>query len=548
MTMERHDVSATDSSTTIPEVLFVHVPKRSSYYKPLDEFMFINYIPMGVFGLCDLVNKAGIPSRIKHLGLELILDETFSIVNFLRHSGVKLVAMSLHWHYQAYDVIEVARKIKDAIPEMVIVLGGFTASIFPREILDSFPFVDCIIAGDGEKGIVELARVVCRSGVYASVANGIYRSNGQIVDNGITYLADYTELSHVDYANLSYLDHYLQYRDFFKMPLFWSLNLSIEKNRRKQISGASTTFPLMVGRGCNYNCSFCGGGAKAQKRICTRDKAVFMPVDHVVDTMEQALRFGYESFIVCFDPDPADSSYFVKLFAEVRRRNLSCGMGFESWGIPTRAFIEAFAGTFTKDSSYIALSPETASEEQRKKHKGYFYSNRELFNCMEIIEAHSVPSIVYFTAGLPGATSEIFRQNRLFAQQLRKRFKHLLTISMVPIQLEPPSPMFENPGEFNITSYRTSFTDFYTYHQKPESNPYTDLGYVAHSFGKAAGHPDTFNGIIQQQRCNQFCIIPVKLFGRFYLPWLSRLLCTLLHKGWTRRGFGRAPAVRKTFG
>jgi hypothetical protein len=62
-----------------------------------------------VFGLCDLVNKNGITAKIIHLGLEMIMDKNFSIVEYLRENRVKLVAMSLHWHYQAYDKFRNAR-------------------------------------------------------------------------------------------------------------------------------------------------------------------------------------------------------------------------------------------------------------------------------------------------------------------------------------------------------------------------------------------------------------------------------------------------------
>ena len=37
------------SQSSSIDVLFIHVPKLSNYYKPLDEFMFINFIPMGIF-------------------------------------------------------------------------------------------------------------------------------------------------------------------------------------------------------------------------------------------------------------------------------------------------------------------------------------------------------------------------------------------------------------------------------------------------------------------------------------------------------------------
>ncbi|MBN1760163.1 MAG: radical SAM protein [Chitinispirillaceae bacterium] len=548
MLSERDTVPASGTAGAVPEVLFVHVPKRSGWYKPLDEMMSINYIPMGVFGLCDLVNKNGITAKIRHLGLELILGTGFSVVEYVRTNHIRVVAISLHWHYQAYDVIETARRIKSASPETVIVLGGFTASIFSREILVSYEWVDCIIAGDGERGMVELARVVCRDrGGYDAVANCVFRKNGEIIDNGISSLTDVNALADIDFANLSYLEHYTEYRDYFKLPMLWSINATVKENRRRQVGGAASVFPLMTGRGCNFDCSFCGGGARAQKKICNREKAAFLPVAKVADTIEQAVGFGYESFLVCFDPDPSDSGYYRELFGEIRRRGIRCGMGFESWGLPDDPFIAAFAETFIREKSYIALSPESASEEIRQRNKGYFYTNDELFAVMELTAEFRIPVLIYLTTGLPGEMRKHLEMNRIFARRLRRNYAHLVSVIMVPVQLEPPSPMYETPEEFNITTFRKRFADFYEHHRRTDSNPFTHLGYLSHAYRDINGDTAAFDALVKDERCRNYCSIPVKLFGRWNIPWLSRLLCTMMHRRWLRKGFGRPTMERQTF-
>lgn len=530
------------------DVLFVHVPKFSSYYKPLDEFMFINYIPMGVFALCDLLNKHGIASKIKHLGLEYIQNADFSIVDYVRAHQIPIVAMPLHWHFQAYDVLEVARKIKAAAPETTIILGGFTASRFAHEILTDYACIDHIIAGDGERGLLELVQSLQAGGKdFSGVSNGVYRHDGHLINNGLTYVAGAGDLAGLEFANLDLLDHAEAYRDYFKVPLFWQINLSMEENMRRKISGAVTTFPLMVGRGCNVNCSFCGGGREAQIKMCGRAKAVFMPVNKVVETMEHAIAHGYESFIVSFDPTPTDDRYFLDLFAEVRRRKLVCGMGFESWGLPTPGFIEAFGQTFVKDKSYLAFSPETSSEELRKLNKGFFYTNDELYRAMQLSEEACIPMIIYLTIGLPGETSEHINGNVEFSHNLRKRFKYVLDILTIPVQLEPASPLFEHPERYHAITERHHFRDFYEYHQRPESNPYSYLGYATHTLHEAEGDIQKFHEFILKQRCQKFCIIQFKLFGKFKIPAVSRFICAMSHKRWTRMGFGTIPTVRRTF-
>ncbi len=531
------------------DFLFVHVPKLSSYYKPIDEFMFINYIPMGVFALCDILNKNRISAKIIHLGLEYIKDNDYSIVEFIKENNIKTVGLSLHWHYQAYDVIEVARRIKEASKEINIVLGGITASLFPKEIMKEYECIDFLIAGDGEKGILELAKALKEGNSdFTGISNCVYRKDGRIIDNGISYIADYgDELEDIDYGNLSYLDHHHDYKDFFKLPLFWSLNSSIKENMEKKISGATTTFPLMVGRGCTVNCSFCGGGRDAQLKICKRKKPVFRPVDKVVDTIEQALSYGYESFIICFDPYPNDDRYYIQLFEEIRRRKISCGMGFESWGLPTMRFIKEFGETFIKKISYIALSPETFSEEVRKINKGFFYSNEEMYETIQLMKDEEVPVLIYLTIGLPGETSKDINNNVLFTTNLRKKFKNLLSIIMVPVQLEPGSPLFENPKKHNSVTERKCFRDFYEYHKKPSSNPYSYLGYATHALEETACDINKFNEFILKERCKNFCMVQIKLFGKYYIPGLSKLVCALSHKRWQRNGYGKPLNERRTF-
>lgn len=530
------------------DFLFIHVPKFSSYYKPLDEFMFINYIPMGVFALCDILNKNAIVSKIKHLGLEYIKDNNFSIVDYVKENNIKVVALSLHWHYQAYDVIEVARRIKEASKETQIILGGITASLFSNEIMKNHEHIDFIVSGDGEKGMLELAKLLKEDrNEFNTVANCIYRIKDEIIDNGITYLADYSELENVDYANLSYLDHYEEYRDYFKLPMFWSLNSSVHDNIKKQVSGANSTFPLMVGRGCTVNCSFCGGGRDAQIKICKRSTPVFRPVINVVDTMEQALSYGYESFIICFDPYPNDDSYFVELFEEIRRREVSCGMGFECWGLPTKRFIEQFGETFDKKTSYIALSPESYSENVRKMNKGFFYTNDEMYKTMQYIDENEIPMLIYLTMGLPGETSKDLNDTEALSKDLRSKFKYLISVIVIPVQLEPGSPLFDEPEKYQAVTERKCFKDFYEYHKRPDSNPYSYLGYATQSLEEAECNIDKFGQYISNERCKKFCTFYIKLFGKFDVPALARIKCSLIHKRWLKIGFGKPPAERRTF-
>ena len=140
-----------------PDFVFLHVPKLNNYYRPISHFIWINFLPMGLLGLADLLQRHGISTQVVHLGVEWIEDHNFSIVEYLREKAPRIVAMDLHWHHQSYDVMENVKKIKAAFPQTYILLGGFTASFFHEEIMKNFDGVDGIIRGEAEAPVLELA-------------------------------------------------------------------------------------------------------------------------------------------------------------------------------------------------------------------------------------------------------------------------------------------------------------------------------------------------------------------------------------------------------
>jgi radical SAM superfamily enzyme YgiQ (UPF0313 family) len=530
--------------------LFVHVPKASNYYKIIDEYSFINFIPMGVFAICDLLNREGISSRITHLGLETLLDGDYSISKRVAREQVPIVGMSLHWHYQSYDVIDIAKKIREQSPKTKIILGGLTASRFAEEIMREFPQIYAVIQGDAESSVIPFAKAILNKQYdLTHVNNCVWRNTkGKIVKNGISYVADDKILSKLDFCNLKWLDHREAYRDYFKMPMFWMVNDSVKNNLKIRMK-SKTLFPLAIGRGCPANCSFCGGGKEAQKKICGRENFVFRTPNSIVHTMEQAVSYGYQSFLTSFDPTPKDDTFYIQFLSEIRKRNLTCGLALEFWGLPSERIIKAFSQTVKLRNSYIALSPESGSEEIRCKNKEYcFFSNNELEDTMKHLLKYNVPTIIYLTAGIPGETSKHMAQTVKFANKLKRKYGRILNgIICMPVQIEPGSPLFENPKKWGVTSSRSSFMDFYLSHGECDSGPLDYLGYSTDTLSEGNNQCNQFRSIIQDFRCKNFCVLNLKLFGRIHINKLSQFFCALRYKRWKRKGFGKMPEFRRTF-
>ena len=76
------------------DCLFLHVPKFVNYYRPIHQFIWINFLPMGLLGLADLLQRQGVSTQIVHLGVEWIEDHHFSIIEYIRKKNPRIVAIS----------------------------------------------------------------------------------------------------------------------------------------------------------------------------------------------------------------------------------------------------------------------------------------------------------------------------------------------------------------------------------------------------------------------------------------------------------------------
>lgn len=176
--------------------LLVHTPQLC-HNKDTGEFSSnINFCAMGLYSLAKEIEKEGIESEIIHLGIEKYLNPKFLLSEYINEQKIKFVAFSLHWHPQSYDVIEMAKIVKEKCPQTFITLGGFTASYFAQEIMENYPFIDSIIKGEGEIPIRELAEKIANNDENLStVPNLFWRKNREIVHNSNTFVATDEDLN-----------------------------------------------------------------------------------------------------------------------------------------------------------------------------------------------------------------------------------------------------------------------------------------------------------------------------------------------------------------
>ena len=96
--------------------------------------------------------------------------------------GAAIAGLSLCFQSRAREFFELARALKAAHPEVLVVVGGHYASCAAEDILAHQPAIDLIVIHEGEGTLCELAGLSDRSPAHLAAIRGIvFRDGGRIV-------------------------------------------------------------------------------------------------------------------------------------------------------------------------------------------------------------------------------------------------------------------------------------------------------------------------------------------------------------------------------
>lgn len=437
------------------DMLFIH---PSTHYTSLGSMVkdLVTFVtmPLGTIALADLLERNGYSTKIFHTGIEQIYNRDFQVENLFKKYDPRVVGIDLHWFVHSYDAIRIAGIVKEQ-SNAHVVLGGFTASYFAEDILSLFDEVDSVIRGDAEDPLLDLMKNL-RNDRLSNVPNLTYRSNRSLKVNEMSYIAGEDDLRQLNYTNFNLLSNYDKYHRMISQsgdldPYAWKVNVK-----------RHAWVPL--GRGCTVNCSYCGGGSLAHYCITGRKKPVFHPIDQVVQTLSKFEEEGIDSTYMDFDPFP-DRGYLIKLFKEIRKEKVDISTELALWSLSDRDFIRDFADTFNPLYSTLVISPESGSEEVRRRNKGFYFGNEELFRWLRDARSEMVALEVYFSSGLCWETEVNFKDTIDMAKSIIDDYP-VVSMSCNPIQMEPCGQRYIQPDKFGMKLKWDGFIDYYTHFKK----------------------------------------------------------------------------------
>ncbi|HUO05199.1 MAG TPA: radical SAM protein [Candidatus Binataceae bacterium] len=275
--------SATDAGKTW-EVVLVYPPaeviREEVYDRPCFPAIGIAYV-----GGWLEKHLSTVPLIIDSKLERLTLDQTVEKIVAARP---RIVGLSAFTH-MVVTAHRIAQRVREQLPDVVMVLGGFHASFLPERSLEEFPAFDYLVVGEGELAFSDLVSAI-RAGNRKPVIPGVwYRGeDGKAVNGGrgaVTATLDET--------------------GFAAWHLF----------NREAIKQNARILPIMSLRGCPFTCNFCSRpyGRAVRKRS----------PQHVVDEMQRNIEeFGVHTFPFHDETFTVNRKHVVDMCNEILARGL----------------------------------------------------------------------------------------------------------------------------------------------------------------------------------------------------------------------------------
>lgn len=439
-----------------PDVVLLHPPSVYDFRRittvpsPISDLIpstpVFEMYPIGFTFLGEYLERNGINTRVVNLAQRMLEDAKFDVPRFLSKLEPAAFGIDLHWLTHVQGALEVARLVKEAHPDTPVILGGYSASYFHRELM-SYPQVDYVLRGDStEEPLLKLVEAIMFRGYLDDIPNLTYRgSDGKVIANGLTYVPASLEYLGNNYGYM--IRSALKYGDVKSLRAFWNW-------WRYPITMVLTC------RGCSHDCAFCGGASTAISGYCGRSQVAFRSPERIAYDIELLSRFSTAPIFLVGDLMQGGKDFALQTLELISHLNPKNHLVLELFSPAPREFFQRVASSF--DNFDFQVSPETHDEEIREI-IGKPYSNEELErNIVWALEEGSKKVDVFFMIGLPGQTRDSVMETVEYCTELLRKFGPRLNPSIGPLApfIDPECAYFREPERYGYRIFHKTLDDF----------------------------------------------------------------------------------------
>lgn len=348
-------------------------------------------------------------------------------------AGCRVTGISVHNEFQILPALLLCKTSKEE-KRSTTIMGGAFISLFGRELMEQYPFIDYIIVGEGENSLAALLDTLNRKGKIEDVAGLIYRKRGKICENLRAPLSRLT----------------------CSAPDFDGLPLSIYKSYD---DAHDLILPYIFTRGCHSSrCTFCEN-YKITMGVLSRP-----PDDAVAELEGLSRKYGAACFVFNDNAINGDYHYADRLCDALIGSNPNI-----LW--TSRARMSNLDRSLLQKMRkagclQLRFGFEMASHALLQgMRKGITVEDSE--NILRWSHEAGILTHLFFMAGYIGETAEDIHDTVRF---IRKNAGFIDSAYVNVFRLTRHSPIFANQGEFGIENIRFQRwgKETYAFDEKPD--------------------------------------------------------------------------------
>ena len=436
-----------------PDLILLHPPsvydfrKKTILYGPVSDLIppspVFELYPIGFASMAEYLERAGFRVRIVNLAVRMIKGRKFDAEAMIKHLRAPLFGIDLHWMVHSHGAIEIAKLVKKHHPESKVVMGGFSASYYYKELFQ-YPDIDYVLRGDSvEEPLRQLIDCIKNKIEPETVPNLVWRdSQSEVHENPFSHVAsDLNNVMVAHYGNI--VRSVIRYRDLTSYTPFhgWL---------RYPITAVLTC------RGCTENCVICGGSAAVFRRFYQREKPVYRSPEAVVRDVRQIRRFISGPIFILGDLRQPGEEYAYEVLRLLQKEKVKNQLIFELFNPAPKDLLHQMG--LASPNFCLEISPESHDPEVRRA-SGRHYSSEALEQTLsDALDAGCGRLDMFFLIGLPKQTPQSVMDTIDYCGYLLDKFKvgKRLSLFIAPLSpfLDPGSLGFEYPERYG---YRILF-------------------------------------------------------------------------------------------
>lgn len=248
----------------------------------------------GIAYLIGTLRKRNHTVYLYHLKSEDDINQT---IQSIRGKEPDLIALSFMTNQKKY-VRKWFERRGDLLDKLTIA-GGLHCSLVKEKVFEDFPYLNGVCIGEGEKALEELCSKMDKGEDYFTLDSFLFKlQDGKIISNPIIPLQKLETMALPDYSLFDY---------------------------QRIIEDGGGTFPMLLSRGCPYNCHYCCNHALRDIYPINGEKYVRFPsIEHAIKIIKNNLLMYPETKKIAFADDTFTlNKKWLFTFCEIYRKEIN---------------------------------------------------------------------------------------------------------------------------------------------------------------------------------------------------------------------------------